>query len=330
MPISVGITGIGCFVPEKVLTNYHLGKLVDTSDDWIRSRTGIVERRVVASGKSASDLALKAAQQALTDANLTPRTIDLLIVATASPDMIWPATACLVADKLGVNCGAFDISAACTGFVYGLSVASQFVATGTYKNVLLIGTEALTRFVDWTDRNTCVLFGDGAGAVILQEVENGYGLLGSYLAADGSGANLLKIPAGGSALPGSEATIREKLHYIKMNGNEVFKFAVFAMEQAVQEVLKKCNLKMGDIDYVIPHQANKRIIEASIGRLKIDPDKIISNIDKYGNTSTASIPLALEEIWRDGRLKRGNLVVLVGFGAGLTWGANVVRWSKEG
>lgn len=330
MPISVGITGIGCFVPEKVLTNYHLGKLVDTSDDWIRSRTGIVERRVVASGKSASDLALKAAQQALTDANLTPRTIDLLIVATASPDMIWPATACLVADKLGVNCGAFDISAACTGFVYGLSVASQFVATGTYKNVLLIGTEALTRFVDWTDRNTCVLFGDGAGAVVLQEVENGYGLLGSYLAADGSGANLLKIPAGGSALPGSEATIREKLHYIKMNGNEVFKFAVFAMEQAVQEVLKKCNLKMGDIDYVIPHQANKRIIEASIGRLKIDPDKIISNIDKYGNTSTASIPLALEEIWRDGRLKRGNLVVLVGFGAGLTWGANVVRWSKEG
>jgi len=327
--ISVGIVGIGSYVPEKVVTNTDLEKMVETSDEWIRTRTGIIERRIIAADENVSDLALRAAEKALTDAQLEPQEIDLIVVATASPEMIWPSTACLVGQKLGIKCPAFDISAACTGFVYGLSVAGQFVASGEYRNVLLIGADALSRFVDWADRNVCILFGDGAGALVLREVEEGYGFLGSYLAADGSGADLLKIPAGGSALPGDEKTIQEGLHYIKMNGNEVFKFAVYAMEDAIHQVLKKCHLKLSEIDYFIPHQANQRIIEAARNRLKIDQKKIISNIHKYGNTSTASIPLALEEIWREGRLKRGNLVLMIAFGGGLTWGANVLRWSRE-
>lgn len=328
--MAASINGIGAFVPDKIITNSDLEKLVDTSDEWIRSRTGIAERRVVSNGENASDLAIKSAEKALKMAKIRKEDVDLLLVATASPEMIFPSTSCRVAHKLGIkNVPAFDISAACSGFVYGLAVGAQFINAGTYKTVLLIGTEALSRFVDWTDRNTCVLFGDGAGAVVLQEAEEGFGILASFLSSDGSGGDLLKIPAGGSLIPGNEDTVRNRMHSIKMNGNEVFKFAIYAMEDAANKVLEIAGLTMDEVDFVIPHQANKRIIEAAVSRLNLDPSRIVSNIEKYGNTSTASIPLALEEIWKDGRLKRGKVIMLVGFGAGLTWGANLIRWSME-
>lgn len=325
-----GIAGIGAYVPKKIITNSDLEKLVDTSDEWIRTRTGIAERRVVEEGENASDLAVRAAKNALIHAEVRAKDIDLIIVATASSEMIFPSTACIAAHKLGVkNKPAFDVSAACSGFIYGLTIAGQFISCGTYQNILLIGTEALSKLVDWTDRNTCVLFGDGAGAVVLKQARKGYGLLASYLSSDGSGIDLLKIPAGGSLIPGSEDTVRNRLHTIKMNGNEVFKFAVYAMELAVKEVLKQANLKMEEVDFIIPHQANWRIIDTAVNRLELDSSKIITNIEKYGNTSTASIPLALEEIWKEGKLRKGMVIMLVGFGAGFTWGANLIRWSME-
>lgn len=328
--MTAGITGIGTHVPKKIITNLDLEKLVDTTDEWIRTRTGIAERRVVSDGENASDLAVKSAEKALQMAGVRKKDVDLVLVATASPEMIFPSTSCQVSYKLGIkNVPAFDISAACSGFVFGLAVATQFINTGTYRTVLFIGTEALTRFVDWSDRNTCVLFGDGAGAVVLQPADEGYGVLASFLSSDGSGAELLKIPAGGSIMPGSEDSVRNRMHSIKMNGNEVFKFAIYAMEDAARKVLEMAGAKMGEVNFVIPHQANKRIIEAAVSRLEIDPSRIVSNIEKYGNTSTASIPLALEEIWREGKLKRGDLIMFVGFGAGLTWGANLIRWSME-
>jgi 3-oxoacyl-[acyl-carrier-protein] synthase-3 len=321
---------MGTCVPEKVITNLDLEKLVDTTDEWIRTRTGIAERRAVSDGENASDLAVKSAESALGMARVRKRDVDLILVATASPEMIFPSTSCRVAYKLGIkNVPAFDISAACSGFVFGLATATQFINAGTYRTVLLVGTEALTRFVDWSDRNTCVLFGDGAGAVVLQPVDHGYGVLASFLSSDGSGAEFLKIPAGGSLIPGSEDSVRNRMHSIKMNGNEVFKFAIFAMEDAARQVLEIAGARMEDVAFVIPHQANKRITEAAASRLNLDPSRIVSNIEKYGNTSTASIPLALEEIWREGRLKRGDLIMFVGFGAGLTWGANLIRWSME-
>ncbi len=324
------IAGIGICVPQKLVTNSDLEKLVDTSDEWIKTRTGIAERWLVEEGQNASDLAAQAAKNALVSAGVRAKDIDLVIVATASPEMIFPSTACLTANKLGIkNKPAFDISAACSGFVYGLAVAGQFISCGTYRNILLIGTEAISKLIDWTDRNTCVLFGDGAGAVVLQQGEEDYGLLASYLSSDGSGADLLKIPAGGSLSPGNEDTVRNRLHAVKMNGNEVFKFAIYAMEQAVEEVLKQSSLTLEKVDYIIPHQANKRIIETAVSRLRVDPAKIVTNIEKYGNTSTASIPLALEEIWRKGQLKKNMIVMLIGFGAGLTWGANLIRWSMD-
>lgn len=322
-----GIMGLGVHVPDKVLTNFDLEKMMDTSDDWIRTRTGIAERRVVEGNTATSDLAALAAKAAIENANITADDVDLILVTTSTPDMIFPSTACLVQHKLGTTgCAAFDLQAACTGFVYGLTVASQFIESGMYKTVLLIGADAFTRHINWNDRGTAILFGDGAGAVVLGGVDEGYGLLGSYLAADGSGADMLKIPAGGSALPGNEYSVSNNLHFVQMNGNEVFKFAVRIMPEACIRALDKAGLTINDVDYLIPHQANLRIIDSAAKRLGIDKEKIIVNLEKYGNTSTASIPLALYDLYSSGKLKRGDTLLFVGFGAGLTWGANVIRW----
>lgn len=322
-----GIAGMGVYVPEKILTNSELEKIVDTSDEWIRTRTGIVERRVVEGDTATSDLAVPAAKAALEDAGVHIDEVDLILVTTSTPDMIFPSTACLVQKKLNSKgAAAFDLQAACTGFIYGLTVASQFIETGMYKTVLLIGADAFTRHINWKDRGTCILFGDGAGAFVLRRAEKGYGLLSSYLAADGSGADLLKIPAGGSCHPGSEQSIKEGLHYVYMNGSEVFKFAVRVFPEAVQKALDKAGLTVDDIDYLVPHQANIRIINSGAERLGISKEKVVVNLDRYGNTSTASVPLALYDLYKAGSLKRGDVLVFVGFGAGLTWGANVIRW----
>lgn len=325
-----GIVGIGSYVPQKILTNEDLERMVETSDEWIQTRTGIRERRVVAKGEATSDLAAKAGLKALDDAGLKPEDVDLIIVATSSPDMIFPSTACLVQTKMGIkNCPAFDVAAACSGFVFALSVASQYVNSGTYSTVLVIGADALTRYVDWSDRDTCVLFGDGAGAVVLQKVKPGFGILSSYLASDGAGADLLKIPIGGSARPADQESLKQGLQYIQMSGKDIFKFAVQALPEATTQALQQTGLSVADIDYLISHQANRRIIKAAAEKMKLSSDKVICNIHKYGNTSTASIPLALDDLYESGQLRRGNLLVLVGFGAGLTWGANVIRWQKE-
>ena len=324
---SAGIIGMGVYVPEKILTNKDLEKIVDTSDQWIRTRTGIKERRVVEGNTATSDLASMAAKSALKDAGINADEIDLIVVATSTPDMIFPSTACLVQEKLGIKgCAAFDLQAACTGFVYALTVASQFIESGMYKTVLLIGADAFTRHINWQDRGTCILFGDGAGALVLRKVDDGYGHLGSYLAADGSGADLLKIPAGGSANPGSEYTVKNNLHCVQMNGREVFKFAVKILGEAAEGALKNAGLTIDDVDYLIPHQANIRIIDAAAERIGIKKEKLVVNLEKYGNTSTASIPLALYDLYREGSLKRGDILLFVGFGAGLTWGGNVIRW----
>jgi 3-oxoacyl-[acyl-carrier-protein] synthase-3 len=330
MAVKVGVYGLGVAVPTKVLSNQDLEKIVNTSDEWIRTRTGIKERRVIEEGKATSDLAVEAAKKALEDAAIHPSDIELLIVATASPDMIWPATACIVAHKLGLRrIPAFDIQAACAGFIFGLSIAEQYISNRNYENVLLIGSDALTRYVNWSDRSTCVLFGDGAGALVLRKSASEYGILATYLATDGAGADLLKIPAGGTLLPASSETIAQDLHYIHMNGNEVFKFAVRAIPEAAYKVLEKAKLTISDIDFFIPHQANVRIIEAAAERLKISKKKIVLNIDKYGNTSTASIPLALNELREKGHLKKGTTLLLVSFGAGFTWGATILKWSRD-
>ncbi len=325
---AAGILGVGSYVPETVVTNADLEKIVETSDEWIASRSGIRERRVVGDGVNTSDLAAEAAKLALADAGLAADDVDAVIVATSSPEMIFPSTACLTMAKLGLkNRMALDVSAACAGFVFGLNVAANFIECGGYRNILFIGADALTRHVDWTDRKTCVLFGDGAGAVVLGPVEEGTGVLASYLSADGEGADLLKIPAGGSAMPGDENTVAEGLHFIKMNGNEVYKFAIRALPEATEKALAAAGLTVEDITYLVPHQANQRIIEAAAARLGIDESRVVSNIAKYGNTSCASIPLALDELRRKVELKKGDCLVFVGFGAGLTWGANVLRWS---
>jgi len=316
-------------LPDKVLTNFDLEKMVETSDEWIRTRTGISKRRIISDNINVSDLAVEAAGKALLDGNLSITDIDLIILSTCSPEMVMPSTACLVQQKLGAKTmPAFDISAGCTGFIYAITAGTQFIETGLYKKILIIGADALSRYIDWTDRNTCVLFGDGAGAVVLGEVEEGYGVLSNYLAASGAGANLLEIPAGGSRMPATENSYEKKLHCVNMNGNEVFKFAVRALPQAAKAALKKANLTIDDVSYVIPHQANTRILEAAARKLKINSDKIISNIDKFGNTSTASIPIALDELAKSHRIKVGDILLLVGFGAGLTWGANVIKWNK--
>lgn len=322
-----GILGIGVYVPEKVLTNDDLERMVDTNDEWIRSRSGIRERHIAAPEEATSDLALQAARNALADAGLKPEDIDLIIVATNTPDTLFPATACLVQDKLGARkAGAFDLLAGCTGFIYALSVGTQFISAGACKHVLVVGAETLSRIINWEDRNTCVLFGDAAGAVVLGPAPAGRGILSSMLGSDGSGGPLLDLPAGGSRLPATSETVDKKLHFLHMNGREVFKFAVKAIEDGTLEALAAAGLKKEDVNFLIPHQANIRIIEAATKRLGISLDNVQINVDRYGNTSTASVPLALYEAVREGRIKDGDNIVLVAFGAGLTWAAAVMRW----
>lgn len=327
MNIKAGILGVGSYLPTKILDNFHFEKIMDTSDEWIKTRTGIKERRVADDSQATSDLATNAALNALECANINPEDIDLIIVATATPDMFFPSTACLVQENIkAVNSAAFDISAACSGFIYGITIAKQFVETKMYRNVLVIGAETLSRALDYDDRSTAILFGDGAGAVVIGSVEEG-GILSTYLGSDGKGKDFLNIPAGGSRLPANKDTLENKLHTIKMSGNDVYKFAVRIMGEASLKALEQAGLNQNDIDFLIPHQANIRIIEASAKRLKLSMDKVYVNLHEYGNMSAASVPVALDEAYRKGKINKGDNIVLVGFGGGLTWGASVIQWS---
>jgi 3-oxoacyl-[acyl-carrier-protein] synthase III len=322
------ITGLGKYVPPKILTNKDLEEMVDTSNDWITTRTGIKERRIAEDNVPTSELAINASKIALKDAGIEAKDLDLIIVATVTPDMTFPATACLLQDRLGANkAAAFDLEAGCSGFVYALSVGTQFIMTGIYDNILIVGAESLSKITDWEDRGTCVLFGDGAGAAVLQATEKG-GLLAFDLGSQGSGGSTLYMPGGGSLNPSTLKTVEERMHFIKMEGNPVYKFAVKRMGQASIDVLKKAGLKPEDIDILIPHQANIRIIDAAAKRLKLAKDKVFVNLGKYGNTSTASVPLALVEAKEEGLIKNGDIVVLVAFGAGLTWAATVIEWNQ--
>jgi len=328
--ISIKISGTGSYLPEKVLSNTDLEKIVDTSDEWIFERSGIRQRHIAAENEAASDMGVHAARKALEKANLKPDDIDLLIVTTVTPDMIFPSTAGLIQAKLGIrnNIPCFDLEAACSGFVYGIEVASRMMQSGFYKNALVVAAEKLSTLLDWEDRNTCVLFGDGAGAVVLTVSDDAScGILGSVLGADGSRNIELEVPAGGSAMPTTAETLKNKLNCIKMDGKEVFKMAVRIMQEKAFEVCNLCNVNPEDIAILIPHQANARIIESVAKRLQIPSEKVFMNLGKYGNTSSASIPIALDEAIALGKLKKGDIVLFVAFGAGLTWGATLIRWS---
>ncbi len=329
MTTHAHIVGWGKYVPQQVLTNDDLSRMVDTSDEWIRTRTGIRERRLVEEGETTASMSITAAQEALEVAGLNPTQLDLIIIATATPDYLLPATACLVQDALGAtHAAAFDLAAGCSGFVYGLSIAAHLLAAGVYQTALVIGAETLSRITNWNDRATCVLFGDGAGAVVLQAGENQGGVLATVLGADGSGGDLLRLPAGGSRDPATHQTVAEGLHFIHMKGREVFRFAVKVMPAATREVLEKAGLTLADIDLLIPHQANQRIIESAVRSLELPPEIVYSNMERYGNTSAASIPIALSEAVEEGRIQPGDLLVCVGFGSGLTWGAAAIRWTR--
>ncbi|MDB6067967.1 MAG: 3-oxoacyl-(acyl-carrier-protein) synthase 3 [Pedosphaera sp.] len=324
---TCSISGVGSYVPERIVTNADLERMVDTSNEWIVSRTGIKERRVAAADEFTSDLAAHAATRAMKQAGVKPEEIDLIIVATITPDMPFPSTACLVQQKIGAyRAAAFDIEAACSGFIYGLEIGQQFIMSRTYNTVLVIGAEKLSSIVDWTDRNTCVLFGDGAGAAILQNRPNAHGLLTACMGADGQKADLLSMPGGGSRCPASAASVSAGMHYLRMDGKETFKNAVQAMNTAAQESLRRCELDISQIKCIIPHQANRRIIDAVSDRLGAKPEQVFVNLDKYGNTSAASVAIALDEVVESKRIQRGDLILLVVFGAGLTWGAAVIEW----
>lgn len=325
-----GVLGTGRAVPEYILTNAELESMVATSDEWITSRTGIKERRIAGENDRSSTLAYQAASEALTNANLQAQNLDAIICATVTPDMAFPSTACLLQDLLDLqNIPAFDLSAGCSGFGYAISVAEGLLTTGQYKTILVVGVDLLSKITDYTDRSTCVLFGDGAGAVVLGQVPEGYGILATELGADGSGGSVLEMPAGGSLRPASLETVGERQHYIKMQGSDVFKFAVRIMEDATKRILAKAGLEKDEVRWVIPHQANTRIISAAAARLGICEDRFFINVDRYGNTSAASIGLALDELARSGELKTGDYVVMVGFGAGLTWSALLLKWYRE-
>lgn len=316
-------------VPERVLTNGDLSSMVDTSDEWIRQRTGIAERRIAQDGETTLTLSFRAAQEALAVADLDPVHLDLIIVATVTPDHAFPATACLLQDALGANqAAAFDLSAGCSGFVYGLSLAANLLAAGTHTLALVIGAETLSRITDWQDRSTCVLFGDGAGAVVLQADDRDGGVLSSVLGADGSGGDLLILPAGGSARPPSAETVAGRQHYIRMQGRPVFRFATRVMVEASQHVLQQAGLTVDDVSLFVPHQANDRILQAAAKGLGVPGERMYSNLERYGNTSSASIPIALCEAIERDLIKNDDLIVCVGFGAGLTWAATAIRWSR--
>lgn len=325
--IKTAVVGTGSYLPEKVLTNADLERMVDTTDEWIQTRTGIKERHIASPDEATSDLATQAASRALESANVEAGEVDLIIVATCTPDMLLPATACIVQHNIKAHKAvAFDLEAACSGFIYALSVASNLISSGIYHTALIIGAETFSRFIDWKDRSTCVLLGDGAGAVVLRATPKSNGLLDFYLGADGGGAEYMKIPAGGSRLPASHDVINQRLHYFQMRGNETFKAAIKLMSYSTKRVLKQSGLSIADVDYLIPHQANVRIMEAVAKRLSLPLDKIIINIQSCGNTSAATIPIALDQAVREGKIADGNLIVLVSFGAGLTWGACAIKW----
>ncbi|WP_028255728.1 beta-ketoacyl-ACP synthase III [Veillonella magna] len=323
----VGIIGTGSFLPDNVVTNHDLEKMVDTSDQWIRERTGIEERRVAPEGMNASDMATEAAKKALDAAGLTAEDIDCIIVATLTGDMAIPSTACIVQANLGATkAAAFDLGAACSGFVYGLITAGSYVNMNMFKNVLVIGVEVLSRVLNWKDRGTCILFGDGAGAAVVSTVEEGYGMRGMDMGADGTGGMSLSIPSSGTAMVPNDQRIEEGLTYIHMNGSEVYKFAVKTMGRTVLNALERANMELEELDCFIPHQANLRIIDSAAHRLKLSEDKVFVNLPKYGNTSAASVGIALDEAVRSGFVKKGDNVAFAGFGAGLTWAGLVMKW----
>ncbi len=323
------VTGVGTYLPERRLTNADLESMVDTSDEWIVTRTGIRERRLAADDETTSQMAAAAGTAALKDAGVSPDDVDLFILATSSPDMIFPASACLAQPLIGLTCAAYDVNAACSGFVFALHTATAAIESGRARTVLLVGSDALTRHVDFTDRATCVLFGDGAGALVLQAGDEP-GVLGVHLGADGQSADVLKIPAGGSAAPCTVERVAAREHQLKMNGNEVFKFAVRRIPEVTRQALRESHLTVDDLTWVIPHQANQRILDTIAERLHLPHERVVSTIADTGNTSTASIPLALGGLYTAGSLHPGDVLALVGFGAGLTWGAAIVRWTLEG
>jgi 3-oxoacyl-[acyl-carrier-protein] synthase III len=321
------VTGTGSALPSRVLTNQELEKMVDTSDEWITSRTGIKERRIAADGEYLSQYATEASRKALEMSGVAAEELDLILCATVTPDRLIPSTACTIQHNLGARrAAAFDLAAGCSGYIYALAVADRFLASGTYRHALVIGGELLSKYVDWKDRTTCIIFADGAGATLLSARQGIAGVLATSLRSDGSMADFIYIPAGGTILPTSEKTVQEGLHYIRMKGNETFKIAVRSIEEVSREVITAAGLTASDIDHYIPHQANRRIIEAVGTRLGLRPEQVFLNIDRVGNTSSASIPIALDEAVRSGRVQPGDILLFAAFGAGLTWGAALLRW----
>jgi len=325
----VSISGLGAHVPDRVLTNEELARMVDTSDEWIRTRTGIRERRIAGPEEALTDVSLPAARTALERAGISGSQLDFVIVATVTPDMTFPATAALLADALGASdAGAYDLSAGCTGFVYALAQAYGMLAGGLCRTVLVVGGDLLSRIIDWSDRSTCVVFGDGAGAVVLQRVDSG-GFLGFELGADGAGGRDLCVPAGGSRLPVTPEVLAAGQQYLQMNGREVFKFATRVLVSSAEKLLEQCGMTVDDVDVYVPHQANVRIIDHAVEKLGIPRERVVVNVDRYGNTSSGSIPLALAEAVGEGRLTKGDIVLMTGMGAGLTWGSGLMEWTEE-
>jgi 3-oxoacyl-[acyl-carrier-protein] synthase-3 len=325
----VSITGLGCYVPERVLTNAELATMVDTSDEWIVERTGIRERRVAAPDEAMTDLALPAARAALDQAQVKASEIDFLVVATVTPDTMFPTTSALLADELGAhNAAAYDLLAGCTGFMYALAQAYGVVASGLAGKALVVGGDVLSRIINWQDRATCVLFGDGAGAVVLERVDEG-GFLGFELGADGAGGIHLSLPAGGSRLPTSAETVAQEQHFVQMNGREVFKFATRVLVTSAEKLLEECSVAVDEVDVYVPHQANVRILDHAASKLGIPRERMVVNVDRYGNTSSGSIPLALADAASDGLLRPGSVVLMTGMGAGLTWGSSLIEWTME-
>ncbi len=331
-PKSAVIRGTGSYYPPKVLTNQDFERMVDTSDEWIRTRTGIRERHIADPDMASSDMAIEAARKALDAAHWTPQDLDIIMVATVTPDYLFPSCGCTLQARLGARqATAFDISAACTGFIYGLSLSRALIMSGQAKRILLVAVETLSRITDYSDRSTCVLFGDAAGAVCIEgSDEEGHGILSVALGSDGDQGELLYMPGGGSRHPATHESVDNKLHYMKMAGNEVFKIAVRGMEAIARRALEQADLPVEALDYLIPHQANIRIIDATAKRLGVPKEKVVVTIERFGNTSASSIPLALDEAIRDGRVKKGNTIGMVAFGGGLTWGSAVMRWEPEG
>ncbi len=330
MQMKTKVLGIGYCLPDKVLSNLELEKMVDTKDEWIIERTGIKERRIVEPGGKNSDISVEAARRALQDAKIDPLQLDLIIVATASPDMPFPSTACIVQALLGAkNAAAFDLAAGCTGFMYALSVAEKYLLSPEYNHILIIGCDIVSSVIDYTDRNTCILFGDGGGAMVLGKSEGECGILSTKIGADGTGAGLLYMPAGGSAMPATHETVEKRLHYLRMNGNEIFKFATKIVSQTTTELLDKAGLTYNDIDLFVPHQANLRIIQSAMRRMKLPPEKVAINLDYCGNISAGSIPVALAQYNEKHPLRSGANILMVAFGTGLTYGGAILRWGRD-